>query len=73
MRPPIYKTRTEALKAAIDRCIDKGGSSDLPYTIRDTYTHCTCGQTEAVEVIMFLPNEDQIFGFTGICSSCGQK
>jgi len=73
MKQPIFKTRAQAIKAATDRCIENGGTSDLPCAIRNTYTHCACGQTEAIEVIMFLPNEDQISAYAGICSSCGEK
>ena len=72
MKQPIFKTRETAIAAALDRCLSKGAEPGMAYITRDTYTHCACGQTECVEVVVFLPNQEQIKAYAGICSACGE-
>lgn len=77
MKRAICKTREAAIEAAKQECIKRAGAESLPipesaWQIRDTSTHCGCGETEAVDVTLFLDFE-QHGTYVGICSYCGEE
>lgn len=72
MKKQIYKTREAAIEACKEECRAKANGEAGQFSIRDTSTHCGCGETEAVDITMFV-GEEQYYASAGICSWCGKE